>query len=78
MERPTGSESSATTDGYPFFDDYKGGGTILNMYTSEKNVEKIPRTIRQEVCDLIRKGFEVIILGDQIKGVRLYSPTINQ
>jgi hypothetical protein len=78
MTDDASSEPSGALDGYPFFDDYDGGGTILNMYTSEENVRRIPQAIRQDVCDLIRNGCEVIILSDQIKGVRLYSPTINQ
>ena len=57
---------------YPTFDEYQGGGSILNKYTTIKN------TIAEceehgvdflEVIGLIQAGNEVIILSGEIKAV---------
>ena len=66
--------SSAGT-GYPSFESYKGGGTILNKYTSVKNLERVcsaESVSMNEVAELIWEGMEVLVSAGQIRAVRRY------
>lgn len=58
---------------YPTFSEYQGGGTILDEYTTLKNV--ISECAREgidfiEVVELIRGGNEVLIQSGEIKAVK--------
>lgn len=57
---------------YPTFDEYDGGGSLLNEYTTIKNIlsECGGRYIDFiEIVKLIRAGNEVLILSGEIKAV---------
>lgn len=62
-----------TNEQYPSMDDYHGGGTILNGYTSVNNVVDECRkelVNHWDVFALLADGFEVIINDGEIKATR--------
>ena len=61
---------------YPRYEDYDGGGSILNGHTSVRNVIfecGQNGVLTKEVFRLLCKGMEIIIMDGRIRGVHPYS-----
>jgi hypothetical protein len=62
------------TGWWPTFAEYGGGGTILNMHTSDENIiSNAPVDLLEMIRLMIRDGLEVMISNEKIVAAQKYS-----